>query len=168
MSTRERIQSLRARRRLTQEQLAAALHTTRATIANWETGRANPSIDAIQALSRVFEVPPGYFLEPEERPVSPRLHTVEGSDLEFLSILPGDRLQVETGHPPRPGDLLLLEHPGTGAHPFAAQVLESGGRLFYQTTPGTLHPLDGPVRILGTCLRLERDLAPPVEGPPAP
>lgn len=40
------LKRIRERRGMSQETVAAQLHTTRQTISNWERGQTNPSIDA--------------------------------------------------------------------------------------------------------------------------
>ena len=40
------LKRIRERRGMSQETVAAQLHTTRQTISNWERGQTNPSIDS--------------------------------------------------------------------------------------------------------------------------
>ena len=50
------IKKHRSRLRLSQEELAERLHTTRQTISNWERGQSNPSTEDLIALSQVFQI----------------------------------------------------------------------------------------------------------------
>ncbi|WP_252898733.1 helix-turn-helix transcriptional regulator [Secundilactobacillus odoratitofui] len=43
----ERLQQTRLERELTQQNLATAMHVSRQTISNWETGRTYPDIDSL-------------------------------------------------------------------------------------------------------------------------
>lgn len=46
----------RVRRRLTQDDLAQAVHTTRQTISNYETGRSRPDVETLQRLADTLGV----------------------------------------------------------------------------------------------------------------
>jgi len=62
----EKIQSLRAQRGLTQDQLAASMNRSTMTIADWESGAVAPDVASIVALSGVLNVSTDYLLkEPE-------------------------------------------------------------------------------------------------------
>ena len=56
MEFNEKLQELRKRRSLTQEELAEALFVSRTAISKWESGRGYPSIDSLKSLSRFFSV----------------------------------------------------------------------------------------------------------------
>ena len=56
MEFHEKLQELRKRRTLTQEELAAALYVSRTAISKWESGRGYPSIDSLKEISRHFSV----------------------------------------------------------------------------------------------------------------
>lgn len=56
MEFNEKLQELRKRRSLTQEELAEALYVSRTAISKWESGRGYPSIDSLKAISRYFSV----------------------------------------------------------------------------------------------------------------
>ena len=50
------LKCIRERRGISQETVAAQLHTTRQTISNWERGQTNPSIDDLMKLAEFFQV----------------------------------------------------------------------------------------------------------------
>jgi len=52
----EKLQQLRKRKGLTQEQLASALFVSRAAVSKWESDRGYPNIDSIRALAEFFSV----------------------------------------------------------------------------------------------------------------
>ena len=66
----ESLRRLRTERGLSQEQLAAKLHTSRASVANWETMRRMPDISTVAQLSEVLGADVGWLLRPTgaERP----------------------------------------------------------------------------------------------------
>ena len=48
------IRTLRTRRGLSQDQLAEALHVTRQTVSNYETGRSRPDVEMLTALAEAL------------------------------------------------------------------------------------------------------------------
>ena len=62
MSVGERIAVLRKRHGMTQEQLADQLGATRQAVSKWESGKTNPDIEYIIAMSRFFHVSTDYLL----------------------------------------------------------------------------------------------------------
>ena len=56
MEFHEKIQELRQKRGLTQEELAEALFVSRAAVSKWESGRGYPNIDSLKALSKFYRV----------------------------------------------------------------------------------------------------------------
>ena len=52
----EKLQELRKRRGLTQEELAEALYVSRTAVSRWESGRGYPGIDSLKEISRYFSV----------------------------------------------------------------------------------------------------------------
>lgn len=52
----EKLQELRKRRGLTQEELAECLYVSRPAISKWESGRGYPNIDSLKAISCFFDV----------------------------------------------------------------------------------------------------------------
>lgn len=56
-----KIKTLRKAKGLTQEELAEAVGTTRATLAGYETGRRNPRLPDLQKIAEFFGVGLDYF-----------------------------------------------------------------------------------------------------------
>jgi len=54
---------VRKKAKITQAELAAKLGVTRGTIANWESGTSNPSIEILLELSRLFEVSVDFLIK---------------------------------------------------------------------------------------------------------
>lgn len=52
----EKLQQLRRKRGLTQEELAGALYVSRTAVSKWESGRGYPNIDSLKAIARFFGV----------------------------------------------------------------------------------------------------------------
>ena len=50
------IRRARTRRKLTQDDLAQTVHTTRQTISNYETGRSRPDVETLQRLADALGV----------------------------------------------------------------------------------------------------------------
>jgi transcriptional regulator with XRE-family HTH domain len=56
MEFHEKLQELRKRKGLTQEELAEALYVSRTAISKWESGRGFPNIESLKAISRYYSV----------------------------------------------------------------------------------------------------------------
>lgn len=56
MEFNEKLQELRKKNGLTQEELAEALYVSRTAISKWESGRGYPSIDSLKDISKFFSV----------------------------------------------------------------------------------------------------------------
>ena len=56
MEFHEKLQELRKRKGLTQEELAEQLYVSRTAISKWESGRGYPNIESLKAISRFFGV----------------------------------------------------------------------------------------------------------------
>ena len=66
MEFNEKIQQLRKKKEITQEELAQAIYVSRTAISKWESGRGYPSIDSLKALSKFFGVTIDELLSGEE------------------------------------------------------------------------------------------------------
>lgn len=66
MEFHEKLQQLRKKQGLTQEQLAEKLYVSRTAVSKWESGRGYPSIDSLRCISRVFEISIDDLLSGEE------------------------------------------------------------------------------------------------------
>ena len=56
MEFHEKLQELRKRKGLTQEELAVYLYVSRAAVSKWESGRGYPNIDSLKAIAKFFGV----------------------------------------------------------------------------------------------------------------
>ena len=56
MEFNEKLQELRKRKGLTQEELAESLYVSRTAISKWESGRGYPNIDSLKAIAAFFSV----------------------------------------------------------------------------------------------------------------
>lgn len=63
MNLSERIQELRKRKRLSQEQLAEILSVSRQAVSKWESDQSLPEVEKIVAMSDLFEVSTDYLLK---------------------------------------------------------------------------------------------------------
>lgn len=61
-----RLQELRKSHNLSQEQLAEQLDVSRQAISKWEGGQANPDVNNILKLSKIYEVSTDYILTGRE------------------------------------------------------------------------------------------------------
>lgn len=52
----EKLQELRKKKGLTQEELAEALYVSRTAVSKWESGRGYPNIDSLKEISKFFSV----------------------------------------------------------------------------------------------------------------
>lgn len=66
MEFNEKLQILRKRAGLTQEELADALYVSRAAVSKWESGRGYPNIDSLKAIAKLFSVTVDELLSGEE------------------------------------------------------------------------------------------------------
>lgn len=74
------IRRARTRRRLTQDDLAQTVHTTRQTISNYETGRSRPDVETLQRLADALGVELTALLDGEPP-------AVRRTELRRLSII---------------------------------------------------------------------------------
>lgn len=66
MEFNEKLQELRKRKGLTQEELAELLYVSRTAISKWESGRGFPNIDSLKAISKCFGISLDELLSGEE------------------------------------------------------------------------------------------------------
>lgn len=89
----ERIKAARKAKKLTQEQLAAKVKTTKGTISNYENGYSSPSNEMIVLLADVLEVSTDYLLGRIDNPEP--LHDKKDKDeKEFHAFINDPELQV--------------------------------------------------------------------------
>ena len=62
----EKLQNLRKKKGMTQEELAAELYVSRTAISKWESGKGYPSIDSLKEISKYFSVTIDELLSSEE------------------------------------------------------------------------------------------------------
>ena len=62
----EKLQDLRKKKGLTQEELAKELYVSRTAISKWESGKGYPNIDSLKEISRFFSVTIDELLSSEE------------------------------------------------------------------------------------------------------
>ena len=66
MEFNEKLQELRKKKGLTQEELAKSLYVSRTAISKWESGRGYPSIESLKAIAAFFSVTVDELLSSEE------------------------------------------------------------------------------------------------------
>lgn len=66
MEFHEKLQELRKKKGITQEELAEALYVSRTAISKWESGRGYPSIDSLKEISNYFDVTIDVLLSSEK------------------------------------------------------------------------------------------------------
>src|SRR5699024_10324402 len=66
MEFNEKLQQLRTRKNLTQEQLAEQLYVSRTAISKWESGKGYPNIESLKCISKFFSVTIDELLSGEE------------------------------------------------------------------------------------------------------
>lgn len=83
----ERIKQLRKQKKLSQAELASLIGVKNNTVSTWERGTRKPDFDALDGLSRVFEVSFEYILgesndsTPRRKPTQAELNELEESVL---------------------------------------------------------------------------------------
>ena len=82
------LKDLRKSHRVTQTQLAQAIHVTPGNVGDWESGKSLPSYKALVALSKYFEVDSNYLLEIDKFELRfPELTTQENELIRILREL---------------------------------------------------------------------------------
>ncbi len=66
MEFHEKLQELRKRRGITQEELAQVLYVSRTAVSKWESGRGYPNIDSLKAIAAYFSVTVDVLLSSDE------------------------------------------------------------------------------------------------------
>ena len=66
MELNEKLQELRKRKGMTQEELAQALYVSRTAISKWESGRGYPNIESLKAIAKFFSVTIDELLSTDE------------------------------------------------------------------------------------------------------
>lgn len=66
MEFNEKLQELRKRAGMTQEELASKLYVSRTAISKWESGRGYPNIESLKAISKLFGVTVDELLSSDE------------------------------------------------------------------------------------------------------
>lgn len=84
MPFKDKLKSLRAKKNITQEQLAEQLHVSRSLIAKWENGRGYPDDETINAMATYFGVDKQYFVEDED---STKARAMQIVGFAFLSAV---------------------------------------------------------------------------------
>ena len=97
--TGEFIAELRKKKRLTQSQLAAAIHVSDKAISRWETGRGLPDIDNLEALSDYLDVSIAELIRGEKisEPVSrEELQSITSDELSLTKVFLEKRKYTNT------------------------------------------------------------------------
>ena len=66
MEFNEKLQELRKREGMTQEELASKLYVSRTAISKWESGRGYPNIESLKAIAKLFSVTVDELLSSDE------------------------------------------------------------------------------------------------------
>lgn len=85
----ERIKILREQRKMSQDQLGAAVGVTKQTVSNWENGNITPAMDKFTRLIEFFHTTPNYILGFDERYVMD-LSGLSDEEITHLQMLVGD------------------------------------------------------------------------------
>ena len=101
MTLSERLKQLRKERHMTQADLANVLGVAKGTVAMWEMGKRNPSFEALEQLSIVFDRTMSYILGESDDPSSPELGENEIQKLglwsleeDYMEIMMNDRERI--------------------------------------------------------------------------
>ena len=73
MTLEKKLACLRKREGLSQAEVSEALDVSRQAVTKWETGTSRPSIENLQSLSRLYNVPLEYLLDESGTNFLPRL-----------------------------------------------------------------------------------------------
>jgi len=89
----ETIKKARKESRLSQKEFADILHVSDKTVSSYEVGRALPSFEMMQKMSKTLHKPITYFGDdaPEDLDLQLRLNTIEHELLEIKKLLQARR-----------------------------------------------------------------------------
>lgn len=88
MTLGENLQTLRKAAGLSQEQVAKTLFVTRQTVSKWENNQAEPGVENLKALARLYGVTLDRLMGVEPSPAKPRESTPEEpADTYFMALL---------------------------------------------------------------------------------
>lgn len=93
MSTGTIIRSLRKSHRLSQTELAKAVHVSQATVTAWENGKADPSSSALNSLADYFNVTSDELLGRENKTSNSK--TADLADDETIFTYEGKQIPPE-------------------------------------------------------------------------
>ena len=88
MEFNEKLQELRKKRGLTQEELAEQLYVSRTAVSKWETGRGTPSIESLKQIADLFHITLDQLLSAEEIVIIAESENKETIQ-QFLSCIDG-------------------------------------------------------------------------------
>jgi len=88
MEFNEKLQELRKKRGMTQEELAQQIYVSRAAISKWESGRGYPNIDSLKEIARFFSVTVDELIRPEEI-ISAAENEKKGFISRYLTLICG-------------------------------------------------------------------------------
>lgn len=77
MTVADRLKELRKENNITQSELANMLDMAKGTVAMWEMGKRNPSFEALEKMSEIFDRRVDYILGNSDDPSSPNLSDAE-------------------------------------------------------------------------------------------
>ncbi|MDI6872494.1 MAG: transcriptional repressor LexA [Bacillota bacterium] len=115
-----RLRELRKAADLTQKQLASRISVNRATLANWETGRATPDAEMLRRLANYFSVSVDDLLG----------HSPVPDTFPFRPIPTGPMVQVPVVGTIRAGEPILAAQNIEGYCPVAADEVAGGEHFF--------------------------------------
>lgn len=90
-----KIQEIRKIRKMTQDDLAFEMHTTRQIVNKWENGEVEPELKQIQAISKILRVSVDFLLDDERTMEQVKTRKITGEAVKYRSNL-SDDLKRET------------------------------------------------------------------------
>lgn len=86
MTLPERLKELRKEKHMTQAQLANVLGVAKGTVAMWEMGKRNPSLETLEQMSAVFDRTVSYIMGTSDDQSSPELSESEMQQLGAWAV----------------------------------------------------------------------------------